>query len=294
MTTAAPPPASRTPGRDPYTGRTAIVTGGASGIGRALGAELVARGATVVLADIDHGAAKVAADEISAGAEGRATAVELDVRDAAAFAELVERVATDNIRLDYLFNNAGIAVGGDTKDLTLGHWDRVIDVNLRGVVHGIVATYPRMVRQGSGHIVNTASLAGIFPAPSLVPYAATKHAVVGLSTSLRTEAARYGVRVTALCPGFVDTPLLDRVNVDLPPTPGRRFGRDMLRHMPGRLYNVEALARDALDGVARNRALVVAPSSARAVWRAYRLVPTTVLAVATITARRLLNDLHGN
>ena len=288
---AAPTPARRTgPLRERFDGRTAIVTGGGSGIGRALGAELAARGATVVLADVDLAAAAAAAAEIGPRSPGSVTAAELDVRDADAVADLVERVASDHVRLDYLFNNAGVAVGGDTAQLSVAHWDRVIDVNLRGVVHGVAAAYPRMVRQGSGHIVNTASLAGLFPSPTLVPYAATKHAVVGLSISLRAEAACNGVRVTALCPGFVDTPLLDHVNEGLP---GPRPGRELLRRVPGGLYTPDALARDALDGVARNRALVVAPSVARNAWRGYRLAPTVVLAAATRTARRLLGDLHA-
>ena len=90
------------------------------------------------------------------------------------------------------------------------HWDRIIDINIRGVIHGVHAVYPGMVARGSGHIINTASVAGLAPAPLLVPYATTKHAVVGLSISLRAEAAAYGVKVSVLCPSAIETPILDR------------------------------------------------------------------------------------
>ncbi len=198
---------------DAFAGKVAIVTGGGSGIGAALVRALTARGATVVIADIDEPAAKTVAAEVSA-----TTAVAVDVRESGAVADLVAQVAAEHGRLDLIFNNAGIAVGGLVEELTLDHWNRVIDVNLRGVVHGVHAAYPLMLRQGHGHIVNTASLAGLMPGPSLAPYAAAKHAVVGLSLSLRAEGASRGVRVSAVCPGFIDTPLLGRVNPDLPQT----------------------------------------------------------------------------
>jgi NAD(P)-dependent dehydrogenase (short-subunit alcohol dehydrogenase family) len=148
----------------------------------------------------------------------------------------------------------------------------VIDVNLRGVVHGVHAAYPLMLRQGHGHIVNTASLAGLVPGPSLAPYAAAKHAVVGLSLSLRAEGASRGVRVSAVCPGFVDTPLLGRVNPDLPQTETGANAAALARLL-GQLYQADALAQDVLRGVARNRALIVAPRSARVAWRMTRYAP---------------------
>ena len=119
-----------------------------------------------------------------------------------------------------MFNNAGISIGGETEELTLDHWNSIIDVNIRGVVHGVHAAYPVMVRQGSGHIVNTASMGGLMAAGLLTSYVMTKHAVVGLSLALRSEAAAHGVGVTAVCPSAVDTPILDKGAV------GRFHGRD--------------------------------------------------------------------
>jgi len=263
-----------------YEGKVAIVTGAASGIGRALSGALARRGATVVLADIDEGGAKVAADALGAGPPGRASGVALDVTDAEAFAELVERTAGDHGHLDYLFNNAGVGIMGDAAEMTLAHWNRAIDVNLRGVVHGVVAAYPVMLRQARGHIVNTASLAGLVPAPMLTPYGMTKHGVVGLSTSLRMEAARRGVRVSVVCPGVIDTPLLDKGNPpDLPEVTTMPDGRALLTSLIGAAYPPDALAEDVLHGVARNRPLIVTPRHARGPWRLYRLSPRLMIDV---------------
>src|SRR5438552_680116 len=164
---------------EPFAGKIAIVTGGASGIGRAVGAQLVRHGARVVLADINGDSARATAE-----AFGAASAATVDVTDAAAVEQLVTNTVAAHGRLDYLFNNAGIAIMGEARNMTLADWTHLIDVNLRGVVNGVVAAYPAMLRQGFGHIINTASLAGLVPTPGATGYATTKHAVVGLSTSL--------------------------------------------------------------------------------------------------------------
>ena len=182
----------------------AIVTGGASGIGRAIATSLVARGDTVVVTDINaDGAAKVA-EKLNTLGRGKAASAALDVTDAGAVADLYQGVKADHGRLDLVFNNAGIAIGGLAEELTLDHWNRAIDINLKGVVHGVHAAYPIMLEQRAGHIVNTASLAGLVPMPIGIPYTATKHAVVGLSLGLRAEAAGRGVKVSVVCPSFID------------------------------------------------------------------------------------------
>jgi NAD(P)-dependent dehydrogenase (short-subunit alcohol dehydrogenase family) len=254
--------------------RIAIVTGGASGIGRALASALVARGDTVVVAGIDGEAAGRVAGELARHGPGMATAAAVDVRDAAAVRALVHGTRDRYGRLDVMVNNAGIGVGGEAGDLLLAHWDRVIDVNLRGVVHGVHAAYPVMIGQRSGQIVNTASVAGLLPAPWLTPYAMTKHAVVGLSLSLRAEAAAYGVGVTAVCPGVVETPLLDKGGpADLPQPTLAKHAREIMRHYQPRFYPADRLAQDILRGIDRNAALIIAPASARAAWRLWRYTP---------------------
>ena len=187
--------------------KTAIVTGGASGIGRALCLALGRQGAVVTVSDINlEGAERVAAEVRKQN--GRAQARRTDVTQRSEVQELVEEAARHYGRLDYMFNNAGITICGEVRDLTPEHWKRILDVDLWGVIHGTEAAYAVMVRQGSGHIVNVASLDGLMPMPMSAPYTAAKHAVVGLSSVLRLEAEALGVKVSVACPGAVQTGVL--------------------------------------------------------------------------------------
>jgi NAD(P)-dependent dehydrogenase (short-subunit alcohol dehydrogenase family) len=266
--------------------RVAIVTGGGSGIGEALSRALAARGDSVVVADSEGASAERVAGDIG----GLASAAKVDVRDAAAVQSVVDEAVERHGRLDVMVNNAGIAVGGDVLELTLAHWDRIIDINLRGVVHGIHAAYPVMARQGSGHIVNTASMAGLTAPAFLAPYVAVKHAVVGLSLSLREEAKAHGVKVTAVCPFWIDTPILDSTGPDdLPKPPSMQQGgvREAAAKMG--IYSPQELAQDILRGMDRNKAMVVAPRRGRIIWRMSRVSPPAFSAVMGAVARREMN-----
>lgn len=259
-----------------YAQKTAFITGGGSGIGRALAKQLSERGAIVCVADIHAEHAQTVARECGA----QATAVAVDVRDAAALKGCIEQFAHAQGRLDYLFNNAGIGVAGETHEIPLAAWQRVVDVNLYGVLHGVLAGYPLMLQQGSGHIINTASLAGLGPAPLLTPYALTKHAVVGLSTSLRAEAAARGVRVSVLCPAAIETPILDSEN---PSEFQIAWGPDIRRFLTslgGPPYSVEKCAQEVLSAIARNQGVIVLPGRARLGWWLGRLLPALVEAVS--------------
>ena len=258
--------------RRSMSGRSAIVTGGGSGIGAALVRALVADGAYVVVADIDLDAAQTVVDslpETVAGSVAGARAARLNVTDAAAVAALVEEVIAECGGLDLMFANAGITWGGDTELLTLEQWNAIIDVNIRGVVHCVHAAYPHMIARGSGSLVLTSSMGGLSPAGLLTSYAMTKHAVVGLGMSLRAEAAGHGVGVTVVCPAAVGTPILDKG--ELGGFDGRRYyldGQGVRRPL-----DPDALARSVLDGVSWNRALVIEPARSRATWRLQRLAP---------------------
>ena len=149
------------------------------------------------------------------------------------------------------------------------HWDRIIDVNLRGVIHGCHAAYPLMLRQGHGQILNVASSAGLIPSSGVMaPYAATKFGVVGLSRGLRIAGADHGIRVTALCPGWIDTPLLDGAwPEDLPIPPSVASSptiRESLVKAGVRIYPADRLAEDTLRGLERNKAVLVIPSECTA------------------------------
>lgn len=259
--------------RAAFQNRSALVTGGASGIGRALCERLAALGARVTIVDLQSALAEDVAAKIRAEG-GAARSETLDVADFAATEALYTRIAGEKGRLDYVFNNAGIWMMGDAQDFRLEDWNRLIDVNLRGTIHGTMAAYGIMRKQGSGHIINTASVAGLTPDPGCTAYAATKHAIVGLCKSLRVEATRYGVRVSALCPGVVETPLLDG---------GGKFGKVLdevaphkMREMWGHMRPVSAsvFAERALRGVARNAPVIVAPLGGKLFWWCDRLSPS--------------------
>jgi NAD(P)-dependent dehydrogenase (short-subunit alcohol dehydrogenase family) len=261
--------------------KVAIVTGGGSGIGEALSRELARRGARVVVADIAGDAAKRVAEAI-AGGGGKATASRIDVTRGQDVTDLVEETAAVYGRLDYQFNNAGIATGGDARDLTLGHWREVLDVDLNGVLYGTVAAYPIMVGQGFGHIVNMSSGAGLVPLPMSAPYSTAKHGVVGMSLSLRLEGADLGVKVSVVCPGFVRTPIFQTATMV-----GMRHG---VAKTPGRLKMVEpdAAAGIILAGVARNRPVIAFPGYVGLGWRLTCLFPR----LADRTAPRQIREMR--
>ncbi len=254
---------------DLYRGKTAIVTGGASGIGRALCQQLGREGATVLVSDLDaEGATRVADAIVDAG--GCARGVSLDVTDADAVQALVDDAGAEFGQLDYMVNNAGVAAVGEAHLPTLDQWRRVVDVNLMGMIHGTHAAYRAMVEQGHGHIVNVSSLAGLIGGPTMIPYATTKGAIVALSTSLRAEAAGLGVRVSVTCPGFVETGMLDAAELAGTTAEHYATGIDV------GLMDPPTAARRILAGVARNRAIITFPFYARLAWWFCRLHPALV------------------
>jgi NAD(P)-dependent dehydrogenase (short-subunit alcohol dehydrogenase family) len=262
-----------------YRDAVAIVTGGASGIGRALGEELARRGCEVVLADVRQEAAEAAAAKIR-DQGGKASAQALDVTDA----DAVDRVLRDTLercgRLDYMFNNAGIALNGRFEDFEVSHWRKIIDINLMGVVHGTRAAHRHMSEQGFGHIVNTASFAGVFPWPTTAPYTASKHAVVGMSTALRAELADAGIRVSVLCPGTILTPMIEQ-GASAERWVGSYSQDKLERFFKGASgLAPDVFARRALDRVARNKPVIVLPASYRMLWLINRISPAMAIGLA--------------
>ena len=266
----------------PSTGKVALVTGGASGIGAALATELSGHGIEVWIADRQIAeAADLARRLTSAG--GRAHALELDVRSFESFQSAMSAAVQQSGRIDYLFNNAGIGVGGEVDSYELADWTDVFDVNLRGVVHGIQAAYPIMIEQSFGHIVNTASMAGLITTAGQASYSASKHAVVALSKTLRVEARRHGVQVSVLCPGVIRTPILT----------GGRYGRndlsdeDLLKMGEAlRPMAPEAFAKRAFRAVRAGRAIIVLPAWWKALWYVERLSPSLSMHAATVMITR--------
>jgi len=261
-----------------FKDKVTIVTGAASGIGRAICEELSRQGAVLVMADIQREGLERAASDLTGGG-GRAQTAYLDVSKVEQVQALIDRVVSEHGRLDFIFNNAGVAIAGEARDLNIDHWRRIIDVNLWGVIHGTNAAYPVMIRQGFGHIINTASLAGLVGSPTMIPYATTKFAVVGLSTSLRAEAEGFGVKVSVVCPGFIRTGIFDSA------TYVNAKQEALEARLPVKPMDVGEAARIILRGVARNKAIIVFPFHGKLLWWLQRIHSSLTNPLARKTVR---------
>lgn len=199
------------------TGKVAIVTGGASGIGRATGVAFAQAGARVAVVDIDEQAAKATRDAIHR-LGGESIAIAADVGDAAQVRRYVQATLSAWGRIDALFNNAGI---GGVQSPVVSYppevFERVLRVNLMGTFLGMQAVLPGMIAQGGGAIVNMASVSGNVGAPTMSAYSASKHAVIGLTRTTAAEMGRQGVRVNAVCPGPIDTNLMNDLHRGINP-----------------------------------------------------------------------------
>jgi 3-oxoacyl-[acyl-carrier protein] reductase len=226
-------------------GKTAIITGAGSGMGRATALLFAREGARVLVADINEAAAGETVAAI-AEAGGEAVAFRADVTRAAEIQAMIEEAVRRWGKLDILMNNAGIPMSfTPVEEVTEAQFDRLMNINVKGVFLGVKYGAPVMKAQGGGVIINTASTAGIRPRPGLTPYNASKGAVITMTKSLALELAPAGIRVNAICPVATDTPMLDGFI-------GDRFGRDEGREkfrqtIPlGRLCTAEDIAQAAL------------------------------------------------
>jgi short-subunit dehydrogenase len=256
-----------------FKDKISIVTGAASGIGRALCEELAHEGAKVIATDINIEALQSAVPSMK-GAIHPVRVEELDVTDYETFKKLVEETVSREGRLDYIFNNAGIAILGEVRDTTIDHWREVLDVNLNGVVYGSLLAYQQMVEQGSGHIVNLASVEGLMPFPTTVSYVTSKFGVMGLSEGMWVEGRDLGVKVSVVCPGFVSTAIFD-----VSPTVRleRHKWRESISLWERFAISPEGCARVILKGVEKNKPIITVTVMAKVMWWLTRISPTFIM-----------------
>lgn len=263
-----------------YRDRIAIVTGAGSGIGKALAEQMAEKGAHVIASDISSERIEKTA-EIIEKAGGKVTAVTLDVSDYDAVKKVIDDTFEHHGRVDFLFNNAGIAIGGEAKDITIDDWRAVLDVNLHGVVNGVSVAYPLMCRQGFGHIVNLSSVEGLLPFPATVAYVASKYGVLGLSNSMFLEGKKFGVKVIAVCPGYIKTNIWHDsklVNVD------REKTLDALVDWVG--ISSEECARRIIKGMEKGKPIVPVTGFVKFAWLTYRLWPGLVRWIIVLLLNR--------
>lgn len=274
-----------------YQNKIVLITGAASGIGLALSKELLKYGSTVYMTDINLELVRAEAKKLGP----KANAIELDVVNRIDFKKVVEHILDQSERIDFLFNNAGIGYAGETFGYSFEDWDKIIDVNLKGGINGTAIIYPIMKSQGSGHIIFTASIAGLVPSAMLVPYATSKHAIVGLSRSLRLEATLYNIQVSVLCPGTIETPMLDNCTpIDMDEHLSIN-AREYLSSITGKPISTEKFAKKALIGISKNSELIFYPKKAKEIWRLSRFFPRVLEGLATIALNRLRkNNLQSN
>lgn len=249
-----------------FQDKIAIVTGGGAGIGKSICEELANRGATAIVADINTVNAGKVADAILQNG-GKAHSIGVDVSNEHEVKRLIESTATEYGRLDYMFNNAGIAIGGDVRDLNMEQWNKVFNINFYGVLYGSIYAYQIMSKQGFGHIVNTSSGTGLMPQPGNTPYCASKHAVVGLSLSLRYEGMDLGVKVSTVCPGHVQTDIYKNMKVANVPND------KVVASLPVKAMNTLEATSIILDGVMKNKDIIIFPANVKWAWRINRLFP---------------------
>lgn len=249
------------------TDRVVVITGAGSGIGRAAALAFAREGARLHLADLRLDAARAACEAVRAMG-GRATDHLVDCTDAAAVEKLAEAVFDGEGRVDVLHLNAGVWLAGPVERFSLAQWRWITDVNLWGVIHGVHVFVPRMIQQGGGgHLITTASMAGLMGLPYVAPYCATKFAVVGLSEALSAELAPHDIQVTCVCTGMVRTNVAYAAQLEVSESMRRLIEKSYERWAP----RPEDVAHQIVAAVRAGRSLVIRPGELLPGWALRRL-----------------------
>jgi len=274
------------PGIKDFRDKVVVITGAGSGIGRATAMAFSAEGANVVIADIrGDRLAETAQDIEKLG--GKALTREVDVADKSQVEEFARFVIEKYGQVDILYNNAGVGVGGPVEKISLEDWEWIVRVNFWGVIYGVHYFLPYMIERRYGHIVNTASGAGLVALPVLSAYTSTKFAVVGFSEAIRAELRRYGIGVTAICPGIINTNIVEDGRAYLNEE-SKVKQEDMVEFYWKRGWPPERVARAVLKGVRKNKAVVPVGPETWIGWYIKRLSLTLSNAQMAFMARRSL------
>ena len=248
-----------------FTNKSVLITGAATGIGRALAHELANRGAVVYVTALNEKEAQIVVDEIISS-NGKAIAAELDVGNFKNIEKMIDLVVSEQGQLDIMINNAGVAYVGESYDMQVETIEKLAHINFTAVNVGAVLAYTQMKKQGFGHILNTASMGGFLPTPGMAIYAATKHGVVGLTTSLASEGKDFNIVVKASCPGFIKSELMNKSSdvsnnmsdyLDLLPEP----------------IDASIAAKTIIDGLGKKPVLIFTPSYAKVSYFLNRFIP---------------------
>jgi len=271
-------------------GKIAIVTGAGSGLGRAIAEYLAQKGAVVIVTDINIASANETFNRIKENG-GNGLVLQVDVCNVEAVEKMISVTIDKYGRIDFLFNNAGAAINGEFQDMTLEHWHKMMDVNFWGIVYGCRLVYPIMMKQENGHIINVASFAGLMPGGLMTSYSASKHAAVGFTLNLRSEAKQYGICVTALCPGYLETPMhASALNVTDYVIEHDKKYRQRKHNYP----KPEDCINHMMRGVMKNKCIVVSPRIQIPFWWLYRLFPSIVPWIWSRIIRGIKKQYIGN
>lgn len=265
-----------------FAGKTAIVTGGGSGLGRSLALELAMAGAKVIITDIVEQRIEEVIQELKAlGTEAKGYKV--DHSNYESVRKFSEEFFKEWGRVDVLCLNAGVAVGGAVEELKIEDWQWIVGVNYWGTVYMVHLFAPRMIERKQGRILITASAAGLMAFPGLAPYCSTKFAMVGLSQALRIELGKHNIGVTALCPGGMDTNISKDARIYMLDGKGQTRRPEVDDKFKKIAKDPAGVARDGLRGLARDKAIVVSPGwQIWPLWLTVRFSPSLYSAVSRL------------
>ena len=262
-------------------GKNCVVTGAASGIGRATAVELAYEGMNVVIADVNEEGMEETAGLVRAQTVNAAVK-KTDVSKKEEVKALVDFAIEEMGSIDLMMNNAGVGMSGEIRDLSLENdWEWIMGINLWGPIYGCHYVLPHMIERGGGHIVNVSSAAGFFSAPGMAPYCTTKFGVVGMSEVLRSEVARLGIGVTCVCPAFVKTPIFEATK-----TVGMK---EMDMSLVNKYWGQEPskTAKLIVQGIKKNKGLLLPTIDAKGMYQVKRLFPRLYSGLGLLSAKNM-------